>query len=188
MANALTAVRLLLVIPIGILTAIDSGRTPLLAAIVIVIAIVTDLLDGRVARWSGTASSFGGLFDHTTDCLFVVSSMVGGAVRGVVPWLLPALVAAAFIQYVVDSYLLHRQRVLRGSQLGRYNGILYFVPVCGDTLIRLGLDFLTWALAAVCWLLVLTTCISIGQRLFAVRQRQTAPASPVEETAGQSRH
>ena len=71
-------------------------------------AIVTDLTDGPLARRSGTASPFGGTFDHTTDFLFVVSGLAGGVVRGVIPWLLPVLVVAAFAQYVIDSYWLHR--------------------------------------------------------------------------------
>jgi phosphatidylglycerophosphate synthase len=154
---------------------------------VLVAAIVTDLLDGPIARRTGTATAFGGLFDHASDCLFVVSGQVGGAVRGVFPWILPALVVTAFVQYVVDSYWLHRRRQLRGSWLGRYNGILYFVPPCGDTLVRLGLDFLRPAVTLVCWLLVVSTCVSIGQRLLSVKQSgQTAPASPAAGTASRT--
>jgi phosphatidylglycerophosphate synthase len=177
MANLLTAIRLLLVAPIGLLLAADGPRTPVLAALVLVVAIVTDLADGPLARRSGTASPFGGTFDHTTDFLFVVSGMAGGVARGVVPWLLPTLVVAAFAQYFIDSYWLHRHKALRGSRLGRYNGILYFVPLCGDTLVRLGLN-LRPAVTLVCWLLVLTTIISMGQRLLQLRtSTRTHPAS-----------
>ena len=35
----------------------------------------------------------------------------------------------AFGQYVVDSYVWSRRRQLRASLLGRWNGILYFVPL-----------------------------------------------------------
>jgi CDP-diacylglycerol--glycerol-3-phosphate 3-phosphatidyltransferase len=142
------------------------------------IAIVTDLLDGPVARRRGTAGAFGGTFDHATDCVFVVSGLVGGVLRGVFPWLLPVLVVVAFTQYTVDSYWFHRQGGLRGSRLGRYNGILYFFPLCGDTLVRLGLAFLRPAVTALCWMLVLSTCISMGERvMLARRARQTARGS-----------
>ena len=43
---------------------------------------------------------------------------------------------------MIDSYWIHRHTKLRGSKLGRYNGILYFVPTCMDILIRMGLLFL----------------------------------------------
>lgn len=187
MANALTAIRLLLVVPIGLLIAADHTRAPVLAAIAILIAIATDLADGPIARRMGVATPMGGTFDHTTDFLFVASGMAGGVSRGVFPWILPTLVVAAFVQYFVDSRWLLKGRGLRGSRLGRYNGILYFVPICGDTLVRLGLEFLRPAVGLVCWLLVISTVVSIGQRAWALRQsRHTGPASLSEGTAGQS--
>jgi CDP-diacylglycerol--glycerol-3-phosphate 3-phosphatidyltransferase len=179
MANALTAVRLLLVIPLGLLVASPDSRAPMFATLAMLVAIATDLADGPVARRTGTSSAFGGTFDHTTDFLFVVSGMIGGVVLGAVPWILPVLVVTAFTQYVVDSYWLHGQRRLRGSRLGRYNGILYFVPICGVILVRLGLPFLAPAVTLVCWLLVLSTCVSIGERLRLLwASRRTAPGSP----------
>jgi phosphatidylglycerophosphate synthase len=177
MANALTALRLLLAPLVGWLLASDNPAAPPVAAIVIIVAIATDLADGPLARRLATATAFGGTFDHATDCLFVVSGMVGGVVRGVFPWVLPVLVVVAFVQYTVDSYWFFGERRLRGSRLGRYNGILYFVPACGDTLVRLGLTFLTPAVPLVCWLLVASTCVSIGERLMLAWQaRQTNPA------------
>jgi hypothetical protein len=38
---------------------------------------------------------------------------------------------------VLDSYFLHRQRQLRMSYLGRWNGILYFVPLVMITIAAL---------------------------------------------------
>jgi len=177
MANALTALRLLLAPFVGVLLASDDPSVALTAAIAIVVAIATDLVDGPLARRTGTATALGGTFDHTTDCVFVVSGMAGGVVRGAFPAVLPVLVIVAFAQYAIDSYWLHRQRRLRGSRLGRYNGILYFVPVCGDTLVRLGLTFLRPAVSPVCWLLVVSTCVSIGERLIlGWRASRTDPA------------
>ena len=126
MANALTAARVLLALPFAFLMTREDSRSALLAALLFAVAIVTDVLDGVVARRLGRASAGGRLFDHATDCFFVTSALVGGAVRGAFPWILPVLVAAAFVQYVVDSYWLHRDRALRTSALGRWNGILYF--------------------------------------------------------------
>jgi CDP-diacylglycerol---glycerol-3-phosphate 3-phosphatidyltransferase len=169
MAHALTAIRLLLVLPFGMLMAEGTERSAALAALVFVAAIVTDLLDGRIARRTGSASALGGTFDHTTDFLFVMSGLVGGVIRGAFPWLLPAVIAVAFGQYVVDSYWLHGQRQLRKSQLGRYNGILYFVPLGGDILLHLGFGFVQALLRPIAWLLVMSTLISIGQRLIGAR-------------------
>ena len=106
------------------------------------------------------------------------------AVRGAFPWILPVLVAVAFVQYVVDSYWLHRDRALRTSALGRWNGILYFAPLGGDVLVRVGLPALRPAVTALVWLLVTSTLMSMGERLWAVtRASRTAPGSHAGGTA-----
>ena len=165
MANALTAVRLLLILPFAYWMAQGDARSAVLALIAWVVAVVTDLADGPVARARGTVTAWSGTFDHTTDFVFVTSGLFAGAYRGAFPWLLPALIVAAFLQYFIDSYFVHQQTKLRGSKLGRYNGILYFFPTAADCLVRIGLAFLQPALTAFVWLLVLSTLISMGQRL-----------------------
>jgi CDP-diacylglycerol--glycerol-3-phosphate 3-phosphatidyltransferase len=182
MAHALTAVRLLLIVPFALLMARGGTRYAAMAALMLAVAIATDLLDGPLARRRGTVSAAGGTFDHTADFLFVASGLAAGASRGAFPWILPVLVAAAFIQYVADSYWLHRGRTLRTSRLGRYNGILYFAPLGGDILIRLGLTFLQPLLTLLVWILVVSTLISMAERLRAVRAlSRRARGSPAGE-------
>jgi CDP-diacylglycerol---glycerol-3-phosphate 3-phosphatidyltransferase len=189
MANALTAVRILLVLPFAYLMMNEGVLPAALGALVLAAAIATDALDGPVARWRGTATDAGRLFDHAADCLFVTSGLAAGAARGAFPWILPALVAAAFVQYVVDSYWVHGGRALRASVLGRYNGILYFAPLGGDVLVRLGLGALQPAVSALAWTLVATTALSMGERLWAVRRRlRRAPGSPAGGRGGRPPH
>ena len=129
------------------------------------VALITDFLDGPIARRRGTVTAMSGTFDHTSDFLFVTSGLIGGALRGAFPWILPTLITAAFAQYVIDSYWVHRHTKLRRSKLGRYNGILYFVPSIMDILIRMGARFLEPLLTILVWLLVVSTLISMAQRL-----------------------
>jgi len=183
MAHALTTARLFLIVPFALLMTRGELAHAGLAALVLLVAIATDLLDGVIARRRGTASAAGGLFDHATDCLFVTAGLAAAATRDVVPWILPVLVVAAFVQYVADSYWLHRGRALRTSRLGRWNGILYFAPLVGDSAIRLGATWLQPALTLLVWLLVLSTLVSMGERLWAVtRLRRTARGSLAEGT------
>lgn len=179
MANALTGLRVLLVVPFAFLMAQGGARHAAGAALVLAAAIATDLLDGPLARRRGAATAAGTLFDHAADCLFVTTGLAAGAARGAFPWILPVLVAAAFTQYLVDSYRLHPDRRLRPSRLGRVNGILYFAPLAGDILVRLGLTALSPLVAAVAWLLVASTILAMGERLRAVRpQSGTALGTP----------
>jgi CDP-diacylglycerol--glycerol-3-phosphate 3-phosphatidyltransferase len=161
MANALTAVRLFLVLPFAFFMAKGDERSAIFALVAWVVALITDLLDGPIARRRGTVTALSGAFDHASDFLFVTCGLFGGAVRGAFPWILPVLITAAFAQYVIDSYWIHRRSKLRGSKLGRYNGILYFVPTIMDILFRMGVLFLQPLLTILVWLLVLSTLVSM---------------------------
>ena len=179
-AHLLTGVRLLLVPPSALAFADRlPGEVPgeaLWPALFVVVAIVTDHLDGIAARARGTGSPAGQVFDHTTDFLFVTGSLGGAAVAGLVPWALPVLIVLAFAQYVTDSLVLERRKELRMSGLGRWNGILYFAPLVGIALVRLPLpvpggvdDFLLVLVVATSWALVASTVLSIADRLLATR-------------------
>jgi phosphatidylglycerophosphate synthase len=181
MANALTAVRLLLVLPFAFFMAKGDARSAILALAVWAVALVTDFLDGPIARRTGTVSARSGTFDHTSDFLFVTSGLFAGAWRGAFPWILPVLITAAFFQYVIDSYWVHRQAKLRGSKLGRYNGMLYFVPTCMDILMRLGLRLLQPVLTVLVWLLVVSTLVSMGQRLMFQISPEQLPSRPAKK-------
>lgn len=136
-------------------------------------AVATDIADGWLARARGEASSFGGLLDHATDASFVCLGLSALAMSGIVPSVLPVLVLLAFVQYVLDSKSL-AGRELRASPLGRWNGILYFVPL-GIVVTREALG-LSWPSNSVVhglgFVLVLSTIVSMADRgwtLFGVR-------------------
>ncbi len=176
MAHLLTALRLLLAAPVAVGLARPETLRPAVLLVMIGVAIATDLLDGVVARGRRTASPEGMLADHATDFVFVTSGLTGAAVGGHVPFLLPVLIAVAFTQYVVDSYALHRHKELRMSVLGRWNGILYFVPLVLVAASRLdaggGRDE-QWAsvIGSLCAALVLSTVVSIVDRAVAPLRR-----------------
>jgi phosphatidylglycerophosphate synthase len=176
MANTLTALRLLLVIPFAFLMTKGDLHSAIFALLLWAVALLTDFLDGPIARRRGTVTAWSGTFDHTTDFLFVTSGLFAGAYRGAFPWILPALIVAAFSQYVIDSYWIHRHSKLRGSKLGRYNGMLYFAPTCVEIVIRLGARFLQPLLTILVWALVVSTLVSMGQRLILSRSAEHLPA------------
>jgi len=181
MANALTAVRLFLVLPFAFFMARGDKSSATIALAIWAVALITDFLDGPIARRRQTVTALSGTFDHASDFLFVTSGIFAGAVRGAFPWILPIVITAAFAQYVIDSYWVHRETKLRGSKLGRYNGILYFVPTSVDALIRMGLRFLQLPLMILSWLLVLSTLVSMIQRLRLTRLAEQLPGGPPEK-------
>lgn len=171
LAHILTALRLLLVVPVALVFSKPDEFPAWLALACMLLAIITDVSDGRIARARGTASAAGQLFDHSTDCLFVSSALAGAAYAGALTAWLPPLVLLAFAQYVLDSRLLHKQKQLRMSSIGRWNGILYFGPPLLLALARLLPASIAATLAALAfwfaWALVVSTLVSIVDRAFA---------------------
>lgn len=172
-ANLLTALRLALAMPVALAFAFPGTLAPLTLLSLILVAMLSDLADGKAARHFGTASSRGMLFDHATDFLFVTSALTGLAFAGRLSGLLPALIVIAFAQYALDSYWLHKRKSLRMSLLGRWNGVLYFVPVllfaaaaldAAPAGLATGLSSLAVLLS---WLLIVSSAASIVDRALA---------------------
>jgi phosphatidylglycerophosphate synthase len=165
-ANALSALRLLIALPCAYAIWTGAWRT---AGVLFVIAVVTDVSDGIVARRRGEVSAFGGLLDHSIDALFVTVNLAALAAAGIVTALLAPLAITSFAQYVWDSKALSGAP-LRASVLGRWNGIGYYVIVGTATLQR-AFD-VPWPtpglIGFAAWVLVLSTMISMGDRAYAL--------------------
>ena len=179
MANLLTGLRLLLAVPAALAFAQPEFMPALLLVTLVGVAIATDFGDGIVARRTDTASPRGQLFDHATDFVFVASGLAGAAFTGQVTAVLPIVIVVAFSQYVLDSYFLHRKKKLHMSFLGRWNGMLYFVPLVLIAVLRLAVSRLDWVagvaeifstlIVLLGYLLVLSTVASIVDRAISPR-------------------
>ena len=163
--NALSAARLLLA-PLVAASLLEGCAT--IALTLFLVAIATDLADGYLARTWDQTSAFGGLLDHTSDAVFIATTLAVLSLQQYVNWLLAPLVLISFAQYAIDSRVLEGHP-LRGSQIGRYNGLAYFF-LAGFPIIQEGLDFrpipydwVQW----LAWLLVATTLLSMANRLVA---------------------
>jgi len=183
MANLLTSLRLMLVVPAAMAFARSEFISPTLLLALMSVAIATDFFDGIVARRTNTLTPRGQLFDHVTDFLFVTCGLAGAAIAGQVTAALPLLIAVAFSQYVLDSYFLHREKRLRMSFLGRWNGMLYFVPLVLIAVSRLGFmgsaaQGFSSLIVLLSYLLLLSTIASIIDRAAAPRRAHPLSDSP----------
>ena len=57
-----------------------------LALVLLMASGITDYLDGKIARHYGLVSRLGQLLDPIADRLYIVSTLIGLAVRDVIPW------------------------------------------------------------------------------------------------------
>lgn len=75
MANYITILRIILIIPVLILASPESSSFNWIALMLFVIAGITDHLDGYVARRTGSTSSLGALLDLVADKLLIIISL-----------------------------------------------------------------------------------------------------------------
>jgi phosphatidylglycerophosphate synthase len=89
----------------------------------------SDFIDGRIARWTNSASGIGQWLDSSADIMFILAALSCEAYIGVIPIYLPALIATSFGQYVADSIWIRGSAVPVKSRLGHWAGIFNYVMV-----------------------------------------------------------
>jgi CDP-diacylglycerol--glycerol-3-phosphate 3-phosphatidyltransferase len=95
MPNALTVTRLLCVPVVAVLLLADGGTNPLLrdlAAVVFVLASVTDFVDGALARRRGQITTLGRVLDPIADKALVGVALIGLSILGELPWWVTATI------------------------------------------------------------------------------------------------
>lgn len=90
--NIITVVRLLLVVPIMVLLIRDEK--PVLMVTLLFIFGASDWIDGFIARRFNQTSRVGELLDPIADRLGVALIAVAFVIAGLVPWWIPAIIAA----------------------------------------------------------------------------------------------
>lgn len=80
-----------------------------LAVVVLVVAGITDWLDGKIARWLNQYSRVGALLDPAADRLYILAALVAFLVRGIVPWWLVALLVGRDLVLTACLPLLRRR-------------------------------------------------------------------------------
>jgi CDP-diacylglycerol--glycerol-3-phosphate 3-phosphatidyltransferase len=111
-ANGLTVLRILLVPVFGWLLLAGGGREPSLrywAAVAFVIAMLTDSIDGDLARRHGLVTDFGKVVDPIADKALIGMALVGLSILDEVPWWVTILIlvrewGVTALRFVVMSH------------------------------------------------------------------------------------
>ena len=168
-ANLISVSRIILLLPA--LYGLSYGL-PLISAVSYAGIILSDILDGVVARKTATPSPYGTLIDHGSDAIVVVILTAYFSHRGLFNPLLPILITIAFLHYAFDSRRQSNNPGPRPSRLGRVNGIGYFIFVAVCICAHHGSEYysidvakmVTEVIRMFAWLLLTTTSLSIWQR------------------------
>ena len=132
--------------------------------VIFYLAVLTDLLDGPIARRLDQASDTGAKLDHIADAVFVFFALAALSWMGYFTWFLCIVQSVSFLLYFAESAL--PSKPLRGSMLGKANGFAYFF-VAGIPITQSSMGWYPitpGVLALMAWVLVATSLVSIVQR------------------------
>jgi len=79
------------------------------ALALLVLAGITDWLDGAIARATGQTSRLGSMLDPLADRLYIAATLLGLAVRSIIPWWLVGLLVVRELMLVALIPLLRRR-------------------------------------------------------------------------------
>lgn len=166
----------------GALSLFSTGHFAL-GTLLVTLSVLTDAVDGTMARQlavtNGPSGPFGAFLDSTMDRLADGAIFMGIALwyaGGGASRLLVALAIAALILGAVTSYAKARaQSVGLSCDVGLLERTERLILVLVGTGVT-GVFGLVWALPTALWLLVVGSAVTVGQRLLEVR-RQAARAA-----------
>ena len=112
--NLLTTFRILL---IGVFALLFSSGLYYWALVVYVIAVITDWLDGHIARKYNMITNVGKLLDPLADKCLLITALLCGFLRGILPWYILAIVAAKEITMIAVGIILYKKNVVVYAKL-----------------------------------------------------------------------
>jgi CDP-diacylglycerol--glycerol-3-phosphate 3-phosphatidyltransferase len=135
--NLLSAIRLLLCIPIVALVLVDQPAALLAATALFAIASITDNLDGRLARKLNQVSDVGIFLDLTADKVFVGAIGVACVQVGLLPaWIPITILSRDFLVTGLRSVAAARGQVIPAGSRGKQKQTLILVGLGGILLAR----------------------------------------------------
>jgi CDP-diacylglycerol---glycerol-3-phosphate 3-phosphatidyltransferase len=129
-ANVLTVVRIFLV-PVFVVCLFAGGTGWRLAALAaFVVASVTDLLDGQMARSRGLVTDFGKIADPIADKALTGAALISLSVLGEIPGWVTALILFREVGVTVLRFVVIRRGVIAASQGGKLKTLLQIAAIC----------------------------------------------------------
>jgi len=133
--NALTVLRILLVPVFGWLLLSEDGQSTgyrLAAFGVFVVAMITDSVDGDIARRKGLVTDFGKVSDPIADKALVGMGLVALSVIDLVPWWITVVILVREIGITAMRFLVIRHGVMPAGRGGKLKtGLQTALPLAG---------------------------------------------------------
>ena len=101
------------------------NNATLWAVAVFLLAMLTDALDGYIARKLGVSSDSGAYFDIIADFFLVLIAFLAFIISGIYPYWLLLLIILVFLQFILTS----KFNVLIYDPVGKYYGAFLFAII-----------------------------------------------------------
>jgi CDP-diacylglycerol--glycerol-3-phosphate 3-phosphatidyltransferase len=178
--NALTLLRVLCVPVLAVLLAIDDGQLGPArdaAAILFVVASITDLVDGAIARRYGLVTTFGKVADPIADKALTGVALIGLSLLGDLPWWVTGIILVREIGVTLLRFWVIEHGVIPASRGGKLKTVAQTVAIA-MYLADVPLDWWSTASAVAMGLAVILTVVTgLDYVVRAVRLRRTPLAT-----------
>ena len=131
-ANIITVVRILMAPVFVWLMFLDGGELGVwrwAAAILFIVAIVTDSVDGFLARSRNLVTDFGKLVDPIADKILVGAALVTLSILGELWWWVTIVILAREFGITIFRFLMLRDHVIPAGSLGKLKTVVQSVAV-----------------------------------------------------------
>lgn len=160
--NKLTLLRVLMIPFFVVVLLLDGGSSPLLrnvAAAIFIVASLTDLLDGKIARKCNLVTNFGKFMDPLADKLLVCTALICLVELGQLPaWMVIVIISREFIISGFRLVAVEQGTVIAASYWGKFKTTFQMIAI---TLLVINLPvlyLLTWLCT---WVSLVLTVISL---------------------------
>ncbi len=128
--NVLTLSRLFLAFLLWPLLLWDSIGSKLLALLIFILASLTDLFDGLIARRRHTTSIFGAIMDPIADKVLILSALISFVGLGIVPlWAVLVISIREIAITFLRLWLMHRGVVLPAELAGKQKTVSQIITI-----------------------------------------------------------
>ena len=131
-ANILTGLRMVLV-PVFVVALFAGGGhdsvSRIIAFAIFAVALVTDRIDGQLARSRGEVTEFGKLADPIADKALIGAALIGLSVLGDLPWWVTVLILVREIGVTVLRFVVLRHGVIPASHGGKLKTLVQAVAI-----------------------------------------------------------
>lgn len=194
-ANIITVVRILLAplfVWLLLLDNGDNGPVRYVAAVLFVLAIATDGVDGALARGRNLVTNVGIILDPIADKILIGGALVALSILGELWWWVTIVIMLREVGITVFRFAVLSKRVIPASKAGKLKTVVQSVAISlflfpFASLVSDGVNWITW----VNWIfmaaaLVLTVVTGVEYLVQAWRQNRLADAGTLPTDADRS--